>query len=64
MPKRPAAGWLVGLALLLDGCRSPQPICQGDACQPVQVTTEVYAYGYENKADVLFVVDRDRKSVV
>ena len=57
MQNRPAVGWLVGLALLLAGCYSPKPACEGDACQPVQVTNDLYSVGYSNKADILFVVD-------
>jgi hypothetical protein len=56
MPCPRALGWVVGLALLM-GCRSPEPLCQGVACQPGQVTNDVYPYNLSNKVDILFVVD-------
>jgi hypothetical protein len=50
--------WVVGLALVLWGCRETPPMCQADACRSeVQVTAEVWRFGYNNQADVLFVVD-------
>jgi hypothetical protein len=56
VPNRPTFA-LFGLALLLTGCQATPPACAGAGCQPSQVTTGIFAFGYNNKADILFVMD-------